>query len=140
MLTGIVVRLMTRARVAAVENEGVTPEQLESAATVWPRRPSDARRPGQPVPIDGRGSWRGLRGCSSATPAVGGQTYLWCGFHRPGRRIVREPSASSCLFSVHTRREVRLRPHPRPGRGRAEIVLAPAPWDAGNRTDPRSDC
>jgi membrane protein YdbS with pleckstrin-like domain len=34
MLVGIVVRLMTRARVAAVEQDGVTPEALEPAVTV----------------------------------------------------------------------------------------------------------
>jgi len=33
MLVGIVVRLMTRARVAVVEQDGVTPEQLEPAVT-----------------------------------------------------------------------------------------------------------
>jgi hypothetical protein len=34
MLVGIVVRLMTRARVAGVEQDGVTPEALEPAVTV----------------------------------------------------------------------------------------------------------
>ncbi|HET8536758.1 MAG TPA: hypothetical protein VFL73_06215, partial [Solirubrobacteraceae bacterium] len=33
MLIGIVIRLMTRARVAGVEQDGVTPEQLEPAVT-----------------------------------------------------------------------------------------------------------
>jgi hypothetical protein len=33
MLIGIVVRLTTRARVVGVEQDGVTPEQLEPAVT-----------------------------------------------------------------------------------------------------------